>query len=162
VAANGWDIVLKKMTDLPKFNRAVKIGVTTILATQKKRIFVDGKDATGGKIGTYSTEPISISKKNQAKNTSKTYFKGGYSEYKSDIGKNPGFVNLVNTGQEFQDYAVFDLGNDSVGIGFHNELNFLKSQGQEKHFGKTIFQQSSEEGIILNQVIDKEIGKDLP
>lgn len=162
MAVNGWDIVLKKMTDLPKFNRAVKIGVQTVLTTQKKRIFVDGLDANGSKIGKYSTNPISISKKNQARNTGKTYFKTGYDEYKTAIGKNPGYVNLTNTGQMFQDYSYFDLGTDSSGLGFHNEINFEKSQWMETKYEKKIFQQSSQEGIILNQVIEAEIGKDLP
>lgn len=162
MAVNGWDIVIKKMTDLPKFNRAVKIGVQTVLTTQKKRIFVDGQDANEAKIGQYGTKPISISKKDQARNTGKTYFTGGYAEYKTAIGKNPGYVNLTNTGQMFQDYAYFDLGVDSAGIGFQNNVNFNKSQWIEDKYEKKIFQQSSQEGIILNQVIEREIGKDLP
>lgn len=162
MAANTWDIVLKKMTDLVQFNRAVKIGVQTVLATQKKRIFVDGEDATNNKIGKYSTNPISISKKNQNRNTGKTYFKGGYSEYKSAIGKNPGYINLNNTGQMFQDYSFFDLGQAGLGLGFNNNINFDKSQWAESKDGKKIFQQSAKEGVILDSVISQEIGKDLP
>lgn len=162
MAANAWDIVLKKMQDLTKVNRAVKVGVQTVLATQKKRIFVDGEESADGKIGTYSTNPISISKKNQTRNTGKTYFKGGYAEYKSAIGKNPGYVNLNNTGQMFQDYSFFDLGNEGLGLGFNNSFNYEKSQWMEAKYGKKIFQQSRKEGIILNSVIEQEIGKDLP
>jgi hypothetical protein len=157
---NEWDIVLKQVTDLPKFNRAVKIGIQTVLATQKKRIFVDG-EGVDGKIGVYGTNPISISKSKQARNTGKSYFKGGYAEYKSDIGKNPGYVNLNNTGQMFQDYAFFDLGSNQYGIGFNNNVNFDKSKWMEEKYQKDIFNQSAKEGNILDSVISFEIGKDL-
>ena len=162
MADNAWDIVLKKTQDMVKFDRAIKIGIQTVLATQKKRIFIEGNDSSQNKIGKYSTNPISISKKNQARDTGKTYFKGGYSEYKNLIGKNPGYINLVNTGQMSFDYAFFDLGNSTYGIGFNNSFNFDKSQWQEAKQNKKVFQQSSEEGLILDSVINQEIGKDLP
>jgi hypothetical protein len=161
VAANGWDIVLKKVTDMARFDRGVKVAVQSVLATQKKRIFVDGEDATNSKIGTYSTDPISISKKNQSRNTGRTYFKGGYAEYKSAIGKNDGYVNLRNTDQMNFDYQFFDLGNSTYGIGFSNDFNFQKSGWLEKKYQKSIFNQSPKEGNILNTVIEYEIGKDL-
>ena len=161
MAANGWNIVLKKMQDPNTFNRAVKVAVQTIVAEQKNRIFLRG-EAVDGKIGTYSTNPISISKKNQARNTGQTYFKGGYSEYKTAIGKNPGFVNLRNTDQMFFDYSFIDLGPGSYGIGFNNTLNFDKSQWMETKYEKPIFNQSPKEGNILESVINFEIGKDLP
>lgn len=162
MAANGWDIVIQKITDLTKFNRAVKIGVQSVLTTQKKRIFVDGQDASNAKIGTYSTNPISISKKNQSRNTGKTYFKGGYSEYKKDIGKNDGFVNLRNTDQMNFDYQFFEINTNTFGLGFSNEFNYNKSQWMEAKYDKSIFNQSTIEGNILDTVINFEIGKDLP
>lgn len=162
MAANDWDIVIQKMTDLPKFNRAVKVGVQTVLATQKKRIFINGEDASNGKIGQYSTEPISISKSRQSRNTGKTYFPGGYAEYKKAIGKNDGFVNLRNTDQMFFDYQFFEINNNTLGLGFNNEFNFKKSQWMEEKYGKDIFNQSPIEGNILENVINFEIGKDLP
>lgn len=161
MAANGWDIVLKKMQDPNTFNRAVKVAVQTVLVEQKNRIFLQG-EAVEGKIGTYGTNPISISKKNQARNTGKTYFKGGYAEYKTDIGKNPGYVNLRNTDQMYFDYTFFDLGPGSYGIGFNNNLNFDKSQWMEAKYKKPIFNQNTKEGNILESVINFEIGKDLP
>jgi hypothetical protein len=161
VAVNGWDIVLKKMQDPNTFNRAVKVAVQTVLTEQKNRIFLQG-EAVEGKIGAYGTNPISISKKNQARNTGKTYFKGGYAEYKTDIGKNPGYVNLRNTDQMYFDYAFFDLGPGSYGIGFNNNVNFDKSQWMEAKYKKPIFNQNTKEGNILESVINFEIGKDLP
>lgn len=161
MAANGWDIVLKKMQDPNTFNRAVKVAVQTVLVEQKNRIFLNG-EAVNGKIGTYGTNPISISKKNQSRDTGKTYFKGGYSEYKTAIGKNPGFVNLRNTDQMFFDYSFFDLGPGSYGIGFNNEINTRKVEWMETKYQKDIFKQNAKEGNILESVINFEIGKDLP
>jgi hypothetical protein len=161
VAANAWDIVLKKLTDLTLFERAVKIAVQSILTTQKKRIFVEGQDATNAKIGQYSTNPISISKKNQSRNTGKTYFEGGYAEYKKAIGKNDGYVNLRNTDQMFFDYQMFDLGNSSYGIGFSNDFNFNKSEWMEKKYAKKIFALTPPETNMLTQIIDAELGRNL-
>lgn len=161
MAVNGWDIVLKKMQDPNTFNRAVKVAVQSVLAEQKNRIFLQG-EAVEGKIGTYGTNPISISKKNQARNTGKTYFKGGYSEYHGLIGKGNTNVVLRNTDQMFFDYAFFELGPGSYGIGFNNNLNFDKSQWMEAKYKKPIFNQNTKEGNILESVINFEIGKDLP
>lgn len=161
MAANTWDIILKKLTNLTTFDRAIKIAVQSVLATQKKRIFVDGQDSTGQKIGTYSTDPISISKKNQSRNTGKTYFPGGYAEYKSAVGKNDGYVNWRNTDQMFFDFQFFDMGNLQYGIGFSNEFNFQKSEWLEKKYGKKVIAMSKQEEKILTDVIDYELGKDL-
>jgi len=161
VAANAWDIVLKKLTDLTTFERAVKIAVQSILTTQKKRIFDDGDDSKGDKIGTYSTNPISISKSRQSRNTGKTYFEGGYAEYKKAIGKNDGYVNWRNTDQMFFDFQFFDLGSLQYGIGFSNEINFLKSEWLEEKYGKKVISLSQKEEQMLASIIDFEIGKDL-
>jgi hypothetical protein len=162
VAANAWDIVLKKMSDIAQFDRAVKVGIQAVLLQQKGRVFFEGQDASSGKIGQYSTNPISIAKNKQARNTGKTYFPGGYAEYKSAIGKNPGYVNLRNTDQMNMDYAFFDLGNSSYGLGFANPENFNKSKWMEEKYGTSIFNQSQKEGETLNKVIEHEVGKDLP
>jgi hypothetical protein len=159
--ANEWDIVIRKVNDALKTDKAVRTGITTVLALQKQRIFVGGKDDENAQIGQYSTKPTSISKKNQARQTGKTFFPGGYSEYKTAIGKNPGFVNLQNTSQMMMDYSFHVLGSDSYGLGFHNQENFNKSQWMEDKYRKEIFSQSSDEGRTLTQVIEQTIGNDL-
>lgn len=160
MAANGWNIVLKQLKNVATFDRAVKVGIQSVLAAQKQRIFVEGK-AVDGEIGQYSKEPISISKNNQSRNTGKTYFKGGYAEYHGMIGKGSDKVILRNKDQMFFDFAFFEMGNNQYGIGFSNELNYKKSQGQEKHFGKNIFGESDKERGILETVMTAELGKDM-
>jgi hypothetical protein len=159
--ANEWDIVIKKVNDALRSDKAIRTGITTVLAIQKQRIFAKGQDGKESQIGTYSTNPISISKKNQVRDTGKTYFPGGYAQYKSETGRNPGFVNLQNTSQMFQDYSFHILGSDTYGLGFNNEFNFKKSQWMEEKYGNEIFEQSSREGDVLTRVIESELGKDL-
>ena len=124
--ANEYLQLIDKVNRAIRSERVMRIALSSVLAIHKPRIFEKGLDGTDAKIGTYSTKPISISKKNQARQTGKTYFKGGYAEYKKDIGKNPGFVNLRNTDQMRMDYGLIINGN-SYGFGFQNELNYDKS-----------------------------------
>jgi hypothetical protein len=158
--ANEWDIVIRKVNDAIRSDRAVRVGINTVLAVQKQRIFVEGKDSAEGQIGQYSTKPISISRKNQVRDTGKTRFEGGYAEYKAAIGRNPGFVNLQHTSQMFQDYSFHVLGSDTYGLGFHNNLNFNKSKWMEEKYGKGIFMQSKHESEVLTRIIESELGKD--
>jgi hypothetical protein len=142
--ANELTAIMNKIERIVKSEQTNRTALTTSLALHKKRIFNDGKDADGSQIGTYSTSPISIAKKNQARNTGKTYFKGGYGEYKSAIGKNPGFVNLRNTDQMMMDYGMVVSGDD-YGWGFQNEENYNKSQWMEEKYKKEIFAPSDAE-----------------
>lgn len=43
--------------------RVIIVGATTMLAAMQNRIFRDGLDSSGNKIGTYSTKPIYVQKK---------------------------------------------------------------------------------------------------
>lgn len=138
----------------------MRIALSSVLAIHKPRIFEKGLDGNDAKIGTYSTKPISISKKNQARNTGKTYFKGGYAEYKKDVGKNPGYVNLRNTDQMMQDYGLIISG-QSYGMGFQNKLNYDKSQWMQTKYGKDIFDHDDREIQVLTDVLTFEVTKAL-
>jgi hypothetical protein len=117
-----------------KFKR---IALTTTLAIQKQRIYVQGLDSKGSQIGTYSKKPASISKKNQARNTGKTYFPGGYSEYHAAIGKGGDKVVLRNTDQEMMDYGLIQNGQE-FGFGFQNSLNAEKAGWHVDKYKKEI------------------------
>lgn len=133
-----------------------KIALSTTLAKHKPRIFEQGLDDKGAKIGTYSTKPISISFRNQARNTGQTYFKGGYAEYKSKVGKNPGYVNLRNTDQMYADYGMLQNG-DEFAFGFHNEINADKSGWMETKYQKDIFSLSDDElNVFVNTLVDEQ------
>lgn len=150
--ANEITSLIQRINNAARSDRNLRIALTSTLAVHKPRIFSQGFDARGQKIGTYSTKPTSISKSNQARNTGKTYFKGGYAEYKRDVGKNPGFVILRNTDQMMMDYGLQGNGLN-YGFGFQNTDNYNKSQWMENKYQKPIFDISKNEERILTEVL---------
>jgi hypothetical protein len=110
VAVRGYDALIDQINKMLQTDRIMVATLSSVLAVQKTRIFQRGQDANMGKIGTYGTKPISIARKNQSRQTGKTYFKGGYREYKSLTGKGADKVNLRNTDQMMMDYGVQVLG----------------------------------------------------
>lgn len=159
VAVKGYDILIDDVNRMINNDRVMVAAVNTVLSAQKKRIFQDGKTADEAQIGTYSTNPISISKKNQAKNTGKTYFKGGYREYKSLTGKNASYVTLWNTGQMMQDLSTQIVGPKEYGIGFTNEFNADKAEWNEGKYKKDIFSTTEKEDELFLQVVDFELNR---
>ena len=133
--------------------------VNSVLSAQKKRIFQDGKASNESKIGTYSTTPISISRKSQAKQTGKTYFKGGYRQYKSILGKGASFVNLRNTDQMMMDLSTRVVAVNEFGIGFNNNFNADKSEWMEEKYKKDIFSTTVKEDNLFVKVFEFEINK---
>lgn len=150
--ANELINTINKLNDAIRSDRLNRTALTTVLALEKKRIFEQGKDSNGAQIGTYGTKPISIAKDKQARQTGQTYFKGGYSEYKTAIGKNPGYVNLRNTDQMRMDYGIIKNG-QSWGLGFQNGENYNKSQWMQDKYDKDIFQITEDETNKLADVL---------
>lgn len=144
--------LVDRVNNAIRSERVLRTAITTVLAVHKPRIFERGLDGNNSKIGTYGTNPISISKKSQARQTGKTYFKGGYAEYKKAIGKNPGYVNLRNTDQMMIDYGIIWSGG-KFGLGFQNDENGNKSNWMEKKYGKDIFTHTDDELNLLGNVI---------
>lgn len=156
--ANEITILVDRINAAILDDRNIRTAFTSTLVIHKPRIFEKGLSADGSKIGIYSTKPSSISKSRQARNTGKTYFKGGYSEYKTDIGKNPGFVILRDRDQMYADYGVY--GSAGVwGIGFQNQFNADKSGWMEDYFDKKIFQLNENEVQVFKSVMIAAIKK---
>jgi hypothetical protein len=154
--ANELQAFTDKLKKLATSDKVMRVALSTVLAIHKPRIFQQGQDSKKTKIGTYSTKPISISKNNQARNTGKTYFKGGYAEYKSAIGKNPGYVNLRNTDQMMMDYQLMVNG-DKFGFGFQNNVNYDKSQWMQEKYDKDIFDLTEQELNLLADTLKAQI-----
>jgi hypothetical protein len=149
--ANEFTDLISRINNAARSDRNLRISLNTTLSEHKPRIFAEGFDAKGVKIGTYSTNQISISADKQARQTGKTYFKGGYAEYKRAIGKNNGFVNLRNTDQMMMDYGIIGANGD-YGFGFQNSENYEKSQWMEQKYQKDIFDISNHEEEVLADV----------
>lgn len=158
--ANELIQLIDKINGVIRSDRNMRTALTSTLAIHKPRIFARGLDSNGTKIGTYSTDPISISKKNQARQTGKTFFKGGYAEYKRAVGKNPGYVNLRNTDQMMMDYGLVGSGGH-YGFGFQNPDNYQKSNWMQEKYDKKIFDLSSGELNVLADVLVKNIIKSI-
>lgn len=154
--ANEFTQLIDKINAVVRSDRNMRVALSTVLAIQKPRIFEQGFSAKGAKIGTYGTKPISISKSRQARNTGRTYFKGGYAEYKSAVGKNPGYVILRNTDQMYGDYGLIGSG-ISFGFGFQNSFNYNKSQWMENKYQTKIFDLSRYEENTLADVLVRQL-----
>ena len=139
-------------------DRSLLTAVNTVFGVHRARIFEQGLDANDQQIGTYSTNPMSLSKSRQARNTGRTFFKGGYAEYKTAIGKNPGYMNLRNFDQLYADYGVIS-GRGSIGLGFQNPVNYAKAINIQKKQGKTIFAHNAKEIDLLTNVLAFEINR---
>lgn len=139
---------LQKKVAFLKNPKIAQIAIASTLALHKERIFVKGEDSRNTPIGRYGTNPISIGRKQQVRQTGQTSFPGGYAEYKSLLGQNR--VNLVNFGQMRDDYKFFTLGPNTYGYGFSNFKNAEKADGNERRFNKDIFQTTIAE---RNQVV---------
>ncbi len=160
MADNGHDQLIEDINRLVQNQKIYVAATNTVLAAQKKRIFQDGKDSAQSKIGVYGTKPISIAKKDQAKQTGQTYFKGGYREYKSLLGKGGGsFVNLRNTDQMMFDLSTVVVSQKEFGIGFQNKFNGDKKEWLETKYNKQIFATTPEEDELFVNVINYEIDK---
>lgn len=157
--AKGYDNLISQLNRMQLNDRAGIAAVNSVLAQMKKRIFQQGKASNGSKIGTYSTNPISISKKAQARNTGKTYFPGGYRQYKSLTGKGANTVNLRNTDQMMMDLSTTVVKKGQYGIGFNNQFNADKMDWNEEKYGKDIVDSTNAEDNTFARVYEFEIKK---
>lgn len=158
--ANEYLNLHEKFVNAIRDDRNQRVAAVTVLSQYKPRIFEKGQDSKNSKIGTYSKKPISISKKNQARQTGKTYFKGGYSEYHSDIGKGGDNVILDNTSQMKQDLNLIKNGPDWA-FGFQNDVNGNKMEWMNKKYGKEISNATDQEVKLFSQVLQDQVMKGL-
>jgi hypothetical protein len=129
--------ITTKVTEVIKSDRVRRIALTTVLSQHKPRIYVNGLASDGSKIGTYSKK---------------------YGEEKSKRGRNPGFVNLVNTGQMEADYGLIVSG-EQYAFGFQNTFNADKMDWMTEKYNKEIAHLSKEELDLLLNVLTDELGK---
>ena len=157
----GYEVLIADINRVIQNERVLIAAANSVLAAQRERIFKQGNATDGSKIGQYSTRPISISKKRQARQTGKSYFAGGYREYKSLTGKEASFVNLQDTGQMMMDLGTTVLGRGEVGIGFSNQFNADKSYWAQDKYNKEIFSTSDSEDDLFDKVIQFELDRQL-
>lgn len=126
--------IVKKINEAIASDKIRRTALSTTLAVHKPRIFEQGKTESGGKIGTYSKK---------------------YGEYKSRIGKNPGYVNFRNTDQLMGDYGIIIQG-DQYAFGFQNPDNAAKAGFLSDRYGD-VFHASDSEVEVLLTVLTEEL-----
>lgn len=149
--------LIERINRAVRSEKAMRTALTSVMSKHKPRVFESGQDAKNSKIGEYSTKPISIAKDQQARNTGKTYFAGGYAEYKRAIGKG-GTVNFRNTDQMQMDYQIIAQGGQFA-FGFQNPENWNKSQWLQDKYDKDVFDLTDDELQILGDVHKAEVEK---
>lgn len=146
--------------------------VSNAVGKQKRRIFNDGQSATAGDIGNYSTDKMYAdaddfavkSKFKPAKNRKTVKLDDGYKELREIQGFQTDKVDLMYTGALFTSQGTgtkgmrnaFQYEKESefvIAVGFTNKLDANKAKGNEKHFGKVIFQLNKKEIVDLEAEI---------
>jgi glutamate synthase domain-containing protein 1 len=135
--------------------RVVVVAATRMLASMQNRIFRDGQDSNGNRIGSYSTTPYYATqkqfvKKSAFKPAGKTgkgkfksgqahkamFLKDGYKEFRDIQGRTTAEVNLQLKGDLKLSYALQAKDKEAL-IGFNDEKQSLKRKGLEEHFKST-------------------------
>lgn len=155
--AKELEDLIQRINKAVRSDKAMRTALTSVMAIHKPRVFESGQDANGGKIGSYSTNPISISRSKQARDTGHTVFKGGYAQYKRETGKGD-TVNFVDRGQMQADYQIIASG-EQYAFGFQNEENWNKSQWLQDKYDKDVFDLTDRELELLGDVHKAEVEK---
>lgn len=155
----GYDRIIREVNLMLQTDRIMTAATNAVLSRQKERIFEEGKDSSGGQIGTYSTKPTYIARNQQSRNTGRTKFPGGYRQYKQLTGKSSGKVVLRDTNQMMMDLGTHVLGNHEYGIGFTNSLNKKKADWMEAKYRKDIFSSTEREDELFQRVVEFELNR---
>lgn len=131
--------IMKRVNKAILSEKAKRIALTTVLAVHKPRIFEQGLNENGARIGTYSK---------------------AYGEKKRKLGRNPGFVNLELTGQMKADYNLIINGNQYA-FGFQNPENDKKMGYAQERYNAGIAHLSQSEMDLLVDVLSEEQSKEI-
>lgn len=160
-----WKTAVENQLKIEELRKAMETGARDILPDVADRVFTQGKATDGSDIGSYSTKPIYISKKNSPRSAGivkkKTlFFPGGYKEFKGAIGRGED-VNLKVFGRLQSDYLT-PLKKDTLkGLSFElkEAVNAEKKEGNEKRFGKDIFNLNQVEKDRVVNTISFEVAR---
>ena len=155
-----------------------------LLTDIKTRIFGEHEDATGNKLGQYSTKPTLIGAKSFInKGGANTFFEsqkkketgqwrtvngkhlfvldGGYKELRSIQGRQTAEIDLQYSFELAKSGLTTNIGNDVYQVKFANLLSQNKGRGFEKRRGKKVFYASLEEQKKATTYVGKNIIKGL-
>lgn len=141
-------------------------------AEWKERIFGNGLNSDGSKIGEYSTNPSYYTKEafirttafkpqgkinkgnfKNGKQRKSMFLVGGYSEFRKIQGRQNEFVNLKYSGSLERAFRVYKFGN-SVLFGNASEPEHLKFTGMEDKFGEFGSLSETEKTILKESIAE--------
>lgn len=122
--------ISRRVKDAITSDKTIRIALSTTIAVHKARIFEKGLKTSGGKIGKYSKK---------------------YGEFKSKLGRNPGFINFRLTDAMMNDYRVIASATE-YGFGFNDDLNANKADWLQDRFG-TVFEINDQELELYTNVL---------
>jgi hypothetical protein len=131
--------IVKRVNKAILSEKSKRVALTTVLAIHKPRIFEQGLNENGNKIGTYSPK---------------------YAIKKKKIGRQSSFVNLEFTGQMKQDYGLI-INGDKYAFGFQNEENDKKMGYAQERYNAGIAHLSQSEMDLLMDVLSEEQSREI-
>ncbi len=138
-------------------SRLIRRVMNLTFREHKNRIFVRGRQARANQvIGRYSTKPISIGRKQQAKFTGQTFFPKGYKQYRQLAGLDSSKVVLRNFGKLEDAYRLVQRGGRFMFV-FINQKFAQIACGNEMHFNAVVFKVSRAELLRFRFFINAEI-----
>jgi len=143
------------------------------------RIFIEGLDSEGNKLGTYSTTPGYFDKEkfqdkgkfkgvgktgdtkflkgiNKGKDHKSMYLKGGYRELRGIQGRETGFVNLNYSNSLFSSIKIYPE-KEKVLVAIADAKDSAKRKALEKKYKKTIFRAGDKEIDIYGEALILEL-----
>ena len=166
-----------KSNDLKKI---VDESINELQPKYNKRIFVDGRDSTGRKIGKYSTNPFFLKvkdfpvpfrptlnalrakrktgKKGRPKLANGVFFKGGYKEFRKVVGLQNRFVDLNLTGKTRKAVRIARKGNKIQPIVTGERANRIMSEN-EKRFNTRVLDPTPKEIAQLAKSVQRKVVK---
>ena len=153
--------LIADLNDIIEFDKRLLNASSTVHNLMAQRIFGDGRSASGGQIGSYSTKEMYVSPskspkkftavgiggKTKFKNGKKhktRYFANGYAGFRQQAGRQSNHVDLRLTGTLENSFVVTASGVNYVS-GFTNEKEAAIAEGNEERFGVEVFSLTDEE-----------------
>lgn len=170
--------LVKKLEAIQKDEKTLGIIATTILASNTRRIHLEGKNINGGLIGQYSTTPLYISSSASPKKfgapTGKTgkskfrsgkahtskYFAEGYAGFRNAVGRDASKVNLTLTSKLQNEFIAQRLGKGYV-LGFTSSYGSDLRRAFETKYGARIWGVTRQDRALANKIALNAIKKRL-
>lgn len=132
------DGVIKQLSDLD-VNKIARLQASTLMAKMRRRIHVDGLDASGKPIGTYTPSYVRYARK--------------------EAGRQEGSKVVLSLTRTMENAMVDVPLDDGAGVGYATAEQLQKSKWCEETYGKKIFAPTEEEKQLIDKVAEDYVNK---